>query len=94
MTMPNRQLIRVSDGKKVVLPVLYAPTPEIGKRTIEFFTALIRNPNTHKAYWKAVEQFSAWCEGKGINELERIEPIVVAAYIEELGVRISAPSVK
>ena len=49
---------------------------------MEFFTAHFRNPNTRKAYWKAVEQFSAWCEGKGIRELERIEPIMVAAYVE------------
>jgi site-specific recombinase XerD len=92
--MANTHLVRVGEGKKAALPALYAPTPEIGKRTIEFFTAHIRNPNTRKAYWKAVEQFSAWCEAKGINELERIEPIMVAAYIEELGTRISAPSVK
>ena len=92
--MGNTQLVRVGEGKKVALPALYAPTPEIGKRTIEFFTAHIRNPNTRKAYWKAVEQFSAWCEEKGISELERIEPIMVAAYIEELGTRMSAPSVK
>ena len=94
MTLPNKQLVWVRGGQKVALPALYAPTPEIGKRTIEFFTAHIRNPNTRKAYWKAVEQFSAWCEGKGISELERIEPIMVAAYIEELGDRIAAPSVK
>ena len=41
-----------------------------------------------------MEQFSVWCEEKGINELERIEPIMVAAYIEELSTRLSAPSVK
>ena len=94
MTPPSKQLVQVGEGKKVALPALYAATPEIGKRTIEFFTAHIRNPNTRKAYWKAVEQFSAWCEGKRISELERVEPIMVAAYIEELGTRISPPSVK
>jgi site-specific recombinase XerD len=80
--------------KKVALPALYAPSPEVGKRTMEFFTAHIRNPHTRKAYFKAVEQFAKWCEEKGIDELHRVEPIMIAAYIEELGGRMSAPSIK
>ena len=41
------------------LPALFTPTPAAAKRTLEFFTANIRNPNTHKAYAKAVGDFSA-----------------------------------
>ena len=31
------------------LPALFSPTPAAAKRTLEFFTANIRNPNTRKA---------------------------------------------
>ena len=41
----------------------------------------------------AVRRFLAWCEERGV-ELDDIEPIVVAAYVEELGKTYSAPSVK
>lgn len=64
------------------------------RRFIEFFTATIRNENTRWAYGRAVRQFFAWCEGRGITELTQIEPIVVAAYIEELGNTMSRPTVK
>lgn len=32
------------------VPALFAPSPDAGKRFIEFFPANIRNPNTRKAY--------------------------------------------
>lgn len=94
MNTPHTQLVRVKEGKKVALPLLYAPTPEMGKRTVEFFTAHIRNPNTRKAYFKAVGEFAAWCEAKGISELAEVETIMVAAYIEALQLRLAPPSVK
>ena len=31
------------------LPALFTPTPAAARRTLEFFTANIRNPNTRKA---------------------------------------------
>jgi site-specific recombinase XerD len=52
-----------------------------GKRFIEFFTANIRNKNTRLAYARAVYEFFAWCEGRGLR-LQDIEPISVAGYIE------------
>ena len=76
------------------LPALFAPTPAAAKRTLEFFTANIRNPNTRKAYARAVDGFAAWCAGHGLKDLLAIEPVHVAAYIEELQRRLSAPSVK
>ena len=53
------------------------------RRFLEFFTANIRNPNTRLAYARAVSQFLAWCEAHGLHRLEAIEPIVVAAYVEQ-----------
>ena len=52
-------------------------------RFVEFFTANIRNRNTRAAYAQAVAQFVRWCEAHGIRELERIKPVVIAAYIEK-----------
>jgi site-specific recombinase XerD len=66
---------------------------EGAKRFWEFFTANIRNKNTRKAYFIAVTQFSKWCERRTL-EIESIQPIHVAAYIEQLGTVLAKPSVK
>jgi site-specific recombinase XerD len=64
------------------------------RRFLEFFTANIRNRNTRAAYTRAVADFFRWCEGRGLRELERLEPVHVAAYVEQLGTSHAAPSVK
>lgn len=79
---------------QTAVPALFAPRPEAAKRFIEFFAAQIRNPNTRKAYFRAVSQFAAWCQANGLTELVDLEPVHVAAYIEQLGRRLAAPSVK
>ena len=76
------------------LPALFSLTPAAARRTLEFFAANIRNPNTRKAYAKAVSDFSAWCAVHRLKDLEAIEPVHVASYIEQLQRRLSAPSVK
>jgi integrase/recombinase XerD len=62
-------------------------------RFLEFFTAVLRNPNTREAYARAAVRFCEWCEARQLR-LFRVQPIVVAAYIEELGRSLSKPSVK
>ncbi len=84
----------VVGGARMSLPVLFAPTPAAGKRFIEFFTASIRNPNTRKAYARAAAEFAAWCDEHGLQDLHDIEPVHVAAYVEQLQERMAAPSVK
>lgn len=64
------------------------------KRFVEFFTANIRNRNTRAAYLRAVSDFFAWCEEAGLRELGALQPVHVAAYVEQLGRTHSAPSVK
>jgi site-specific recombinase XerD len=64
------------------------------RRFVEFFTANIRNRNTRAAYARAVAQFFRWCEARGLSELGRLEPVHVAAYVEQLGTSHAAPSVK
>jgi len=76
------------------VPTLYAPTSQAAKRFIEYFAANIRNPNTRRAYLRAVVGFSAWCETHDLTDIVDIEPLHVAAYIELLGARLSKPSVK
>lgn len=64
------------------LPALIAG--EAGRRRArEFFAAQIRNPNTREAYLRAVGQFFAWCQANGATDLAQIEPISVAAYVEQ-----------
>jgi integrase/recombinase XerD len=76
----------------VSVPRLIAVSGEkASKRFIEFFTANIPNRNTRQAYARAVGQFLAWCDRRKFT-LETIEPIVIAAYIEQH--RGSKPTVK
>jgi site-specific recombinase XerD len=76
------------------VPALYAPNPEAAKRFIEYFAANIRNVNTRRAYLHAVREFAAWCGANDLEDLVDIEPIHVAAYIEQLTGRLAKPSVK
>ncbi|MHC2086618.1 tyrosine-type recombinase/integrase [Methylobacterium sp. CM6244] len=63
-------------------------------RFLEFFTAQIRNPNTRRAYAKAVGDFCAWMEARGLPSIAAVGSIHIAAYVEELGRSHSAPTVK
>jgi site-specific recombinase XerD len=58
--------------------------PSTRKKFFEFFTVPIRNANTRAAYYRAIQRFLAWVERAGYQQLEDIEPITVAAYIETL----------
>lgn len=64
------------------------------RRFWEFFAAQIRNRNTRRAYALAAREFFAWCEAYGKGSLEQIEPLTVAAYIEQMTQCRSAPTVK
>ncbi len=63
--------------------VIEAAGPRAKKRFVEFFTAAIRNPNTRASYFHAVKRFCDWCEDRRVP-LHRVEPTLVAFYIEEL----------
>lgn len=63
------------------------------RRFIEFFTANIRNPNTRRAYLRAVLHFFDWCERYDWH-LAEIKPVGVAAYTEKLMQERAAPTVK
>ncbi len=76
------------------LPIVVTKAGEDAtRRFLEFFTATIRNRNTREAYARSVWRFFGWCDVREIR-LDRIEPILVSLYIEELCTELSAPSVK
>ena len=77
----------------VVLPALIVAAGDgTGRRFLEFFTANTRNPNTRAAYARAIGGFCAWLDERGVT-LERVEPMIVAAYVEHLGRSRSAATV-
>ena len=67
--------------------------PQAAERTVEFFTAQIRNPQTRAAYAAAVTRFFAWCDARELA-LAQISPIAVATYIEDIQGRYRAPTIK
>ena len=67
--------------------------PQAAKRTVEFFTAHIRNPHTRAAYAAAVTRFFTWCDARGLA-LAELSPIAVATYIEEMQSLYRAPTIK
>jgi site-specific recombinase XerD len=78
-----------------VLPQLVASADERARRRyLEFFTAQIRNPNTRRAYARAVSDFLSWCADLGVTELGDVTPLHVATWIELQGRTLAVPSVK
>ena len=68
-------------GADVVLPALIVDAgPDAVARFLEFFAGRIANPRTRAAYGRAVGQFLAWCEARGLD-LAAVSPLHVAAYI-------------
>ena len=88
----SNELIRIETAPN--LPALFHDTPDSGRRFWEFFTVNIRNPNTRRAYFKAVERFASWCEERGLGDLAGVTPMYVAAYVEQFGRTHSKPTVK
>ena len=67
--------------------------PQAAERTVEFFTAQIRTPQTRAVYGTAVTRFFTWCDARGLA-LAQISPIAVATYIEEMHRGYRAPTIK
>ena len=77
------------------LPALVqAAEPRTQTRFLEFFLAHHQNPNTRKAYGRAVAGFLAWCEAGGVTALAEVQSLHVALYLEQLRGQVSAPTVK
>jgi len=77
------------------LPALVAVAGErASMRFLEFFAANIRNPHTRRAYYRAAEEFLAWCAEAGLPSIAAVQPVHVAAWIEAATRELAAPSVK
>ena len=87
-------LILPSDWAIEGLPaILQRAGPAAAERTVEFFTAQIRNAHTRAAYAQAVTRFLTWCDERGL-ELYEISPVAVGIYVEELQGVYRAPTIK
>lgn len=64
------------------------------RRFLEFFAVTIRNTHTRRAYARAAGGFLGWCAAREVTALPQIQPLHVAAWIEELGREVSVPTVK
>lgn len=89
-----RQDNAISGSARVALPAIIAAAGEQAcRRFIEFFTANIRNRNTRSAYAHAIGRFLGWCDANRLS-LSNLEPVTIAAYVENLMTVNSAPTVK
>ena len=94
----NTQVIIVDSNamsriSRRITPVLFAGTDDAETRFWEFFTAHIRNTNTRMAYLTAAYRFADWCEVGGVT-LDKVKPMLVAAYIEQLTKACAPATVK
>jgi site-specific recombinase XerD len=92
--LPVPALVTAQAANGVIPAIVAGAGERASRRFLEFFAATIRNPNTRAAYHRAVARFLAWCERHGIGELALIEPLHVAAYVEQLGRGFAKPTVK
>jgi site-specific recombinase XerD len=92
--MSDSELAVVSVDSFAARILIERAGPSTRKKFFEFFTVPIRNANTRAAYYRAIQQFLAWVERAGYQQLEDIEPITVAAYIETLQRQAAPPTVK
>lgn len=93
----NREISIYSHRELAIPDLVPAVIVQAGNRAsrrfLEFFTANIRNPNTRQAYYHAVRLFLDWCETHHIG-LRQLEPMIVAAYVEQLNRGRSKPTVQ
>jgi site-specific recombinase XerD len=88
-------LLRPAAASALLVPALIADAGEHASlRFLDFFTANIRNPNTRAAYAVAVRAFFSWLDAKRVAPLAAVRTHHVSTYVEVLGRRYRAPTVK
>jgi integrase/recombinase XerD len=83
LSLPSPVISTIGTAELPVPALIGSAGEHASRRFLEFFTVTIRNANTREAYARACAQFLTWCEMRRFN-LDTIEPLVVAAYIEQL----------
>jgi site-specific recombinase XerD len=86
-------IARPSAAAAPVPAVIADEGPAAAERFFTFFTDTIRNRNTRAAYFRNATRFFEWARARGMG-LKDIRSFHVSAYIEELALTHSAPSVK
>jgi site-specific recombinase XerD len=84
----------ISPHPDVVPALIAAAGDRAARRFLEFFPANIRNPHTRRAYAHAVAGFMIWCDAKWVGSLIDVQPLHVAAWIEQQTREHAAPTVK
>ena len=79
-------------------PIVREAGPGAEYAYADFFKAKIGNPNTRKAYKRAVDRFLGWCQTRGLT-LRQVTSFVVGDYVENHlndkdGRPLAAPSKK
>jgi hypothetical protein len=81
---PTIRRTKIAAGSThVVPPLIAAAGKRASLRFLEFFAANIRNPHTRRAYGRAVTEFLAWCDEQGVPSVAAVQPLHVAAWIEQ-----------
>jgi len=88
------QLARLASPLQQIPALVDAVRGSARVRFLEFFAANIRNKHTRRAYAQAAREFLAWCERAGVASIADVQPLHVAAYVEQLGRERTAPTVK
>jgi site-specific recombinase XerD len=89
----NSNLLSIPSQSRV--PALIAAADDRAQtRFWEFFVNNIRNSHTRRAYGRAIGEFLAWCEQRGLSSITDIEPLHICAYVETLTRSHSAPTAK
>lgn len=91
---PDGLALDLSSPGPALPPIVAASGAQAQRHFLEFFAATIRNPHTRRAYARGVVDFLDWCAARGVTTLPQIQPLHVAAWIEELGRHVSVPTVK
>jgi site-specific recombinase XerD len=86
--------ILLSPAKPVIPTIITAAGDRASLRFLEFFAANIRNPHTRRAYGRAVADFLTWCDEHGVPSITAVQPLHVAAWIEQQTRDHSAPTAK
>jgi site-specific recombinase XerD len=85
----------IGDARTPVVPALIAIAGERASlRFLEFFAVAIRNPHTRRAYGRAAAEFMTWCEDNQVRSITAVQPLHVAAWIEQQTREHAAPTVK
>ena len=84
----------VSPAPELQPAPLFTPTPQAAQRMLEFFTAQINTPPTRRAYWNATRRFAAWCQQHRISRLDQVQPVHVAAFVQDLQSQLATATVK